>query len=187
MINIQSINPFTEKYIAFDGASIIRDSDQKEIGLELEESAIEVKIIVKTLKDWSFFYMYGLLNYDIESDYWIFDISGYVETLKLFVGKCVATVIEDLDADPVIGLRTFKINEFGIYFDDMENTIIQLPYELKDDGAGLYLVWYQKGYMSDPAHILYTADVYKNGTGIERATHPSEITHRGALVLTTVS
>lgn len=188
MVHIQIINPLKEQYIAFDGADIIRNSDQLEIGSEGIETVISVDIKIKTLSyDSTSFTISGELIYDSATDFWFFDLETFSEMLKIYVGKCVALVIENKDPEDegYVGMRQFKINEFGIYCDDIDQTLVQLPYQLEFNGEGgvSRIAWYDsEENMGLTDHMLFWAKLFTGSIGSSTyAMSPSEITHRGSL------
>jgi hypothetical protein len=179
MINIQVINPLTEKFIAFDGENVVRDSDQVEIGSLESVPTIPVSIVIMPLVTDSLvtFSMVESLEYNADVDFWFFPLELYKATLMGHIGKHVAKVSE---IGSTVGMRPFKINEFGIYCDDLDNVIAQLPYHI-EVGTGSKIVWYEKNHFEVSGHEVFEAPIYKNSTGTEPVEHPSEITHRGPL------
>jgi hypothetical protein len=178
MVNAQIINPFNDTVMIFDGYNVIRDSDQKEIGRELSIETVQIDINLWDLMTNSNSSVSNIvMTYHSEVDHWTVDLTdvGILIDKHKFVGK----VSEYIPASA--GMRDFKILEFTVYHDDLENTLFSLPYEIVISDGTASFIWYEDGYIGDINHALYIASAFEGGVGEVYATHPSRVTHRGAV------
>lgn len=174
MVQSQVINPSKDAVMIFDGYSVIKDDTQLELGRELAVSTIQV--------DLNFWDMMSNSNVSIEDiamtyrstvDHWTINISDVVGALT-DMHKFVGRVSEHAPVSN--NMRAFKILEFTIYYDDLENTLFTLPYEIVISGGTANFQWYDN--LIDK-NIIYIAAAYEGGVGTTPATHPSRVTHRG--------
>ncbi len=176
MKQAQVINLLEDNVIAFDGDSILKDSDQLPLGkAPHSETIVQVDIdffnlitgaAVATVSN-------KAMDYQSASDHWTIDVADFSSAL-LDRQKYVANVSENGAAT---GMRAFKIEEFTT-----DNEIIErYPFDVVADGtAASKITWY-----SDSVGVtaVYFAQVYEGGTGTNYATHPSKITHRGPITV----
>lgn len=179
MVHAQVINPYKDSVLAFDGYTVINDTTQQELGRELTVSEILVDINFWDLMDNSNVSVGPVtMTYHETVDFWTVDIADVINSLT-DMHKYVGRVME---SDPAPNnMRAFKILEFTIYYDDLENTLFALPYEIVIGEGTAKFQWYEVGHMGESDHILYIADAYEGGVGTTYATHPSRVTHRGPI------
>jgi hypothetical protein len=179
MVNAQVINLFNDTLMAFDGYTVIRDADQLELGREVEESVIQVDVHLWDLIDGSSISVEDIaMTYRVDVDFWtidIADVSGILTEKHKYVGKVS-------EHDDVVDMRDFKILEFTVYDDILENTIATLPYEIVISPGSSDFFWYDAdANIGDFGHAIYTAPAYEGGVGTTAATDASRVTHRGGI------
>lgn len=174
MVHAQVINPYKDKVLAFDGYTVINDTTQLELGREISISEILVDINFWDLMDNSNVSVGPItMTYHETVDFWTVDVADVMLTdMHKYVGR----VMESAPASN--NMRAFKILEFSIYHDDLENTLFSLPYEIVIGDGIAKFQWYDN--LSDK-NVLYIADAFEGGEGTTYATHPSRVTHRGPI------
>jgi hypothetical protein len=178
MVSAQVVNLFNDKTMAFDGYTVIRDDDQLELGREVEVATIQVDVNLWDLIDGSNSSVEDItMTYQVETDFWTIDVSDVVNIL-VEKHKYVGQVSEH---ENVVDMRNFKILEFSVYDDILENTLATLPYEIVPGGGSTSFIWYEDGHIGEIGYALYIAPAYEGGIGTTYATDPSRVTHRGAI------
>jgi hypothetical protein len=77
----------------------------------------------------------------------------------------------------------FKLEEFCVDNDGLEQTLMNLPYEVVITPSAAWYIWYDlDSHIGDVSYALYKAPAYKDGVGTTYATDALEITHRGAVI-----
>jgi len=179
MVHAQVINPYKDKVLAFDGYTVIKNTTQLELGREESISTILVDINFWDLMANSNVSVGSIImTYHTTVDFWTVDLADIIGLLT-DMHKYVGCVTESSPAPH--SMRAFKILEFTIYYDDLENTLFSLPYEIVIGDGIAKFQWYEVGHMGDLNYVLYIADAYEGGVGTTYATHPSRVTHRGPI------
>jgi hypothetical protein len=174
MVQSQVINPSKDKVMIFDGFYVINNSTQLELGRELAVTEIQVDLNLWDLMTNSNLSVENItMTYRPTVDCWTINVDD-VKTILVDTHKFVGYVSEH---SPIPNnMRSFKVLEFTIYYDDLENTLFSLPYEIVITGGSANFQWYDN--LIDK-NILYSAEAYEGGVNTTPATHPSRVTHRG--------
>ena len=183
MKNPQVINLNEDSVLAFDGDSIIDDTDQLPLALaDPKGHGLTDPISIEI-------YFYDLIAgelvipvdttmvYNPHTDFWMVDVStltSYLEDRIKYVGRVV-------EIGSTNNMRPFKIDEFCVDNDSFEATWMRLPYQVETnlEFGEAYIRWY-----ADTAFttLLFQAQAYQGGTGTIYATTPANVTHRGPIV-----
>ena len=174
----QVINLIDDSVLAFDGASVIRNSDQKEIS-EVPFVLVQVDVNLWDLMTNANVSVSNIpMTYHSIVDFWTIDVDDIVSIL-VDRHKFVGQVTEN---GAVVGMRAFKIHEFAVDNDGLEDTLMRLPFEIQISGSSQF-VWYNVGQVGVGGQERYKAPAYEGGTGTIVASDPSRVTHRGAVVV----
>ena len=180
MVHAQVINPYKDSVMAFDGYTVINNTTQLELGREVSISEILVDINFWDLMNNSNVSVGPIkMTYHETVDFWTVDVADVMGRLADGLADMHKYVGRVMEASPAPNsMRAFKILEFSIYHDDLENTLFSLPYEIVIGIGIAKFQWYDN--LIDK-NVLYIADAYEGGVGTTYATHPSRVTHRGPI------
>jgi hypothetical protein len=173
----QVINLLDDSVMAFSADNVIDDTTQDEIDggtyptisvdLNLYDLMTNAPVAISSIT----------MTYRSLSDFWTIDIAD-VSSMLTDRHKYVGTVSED---GATANMRNFKVLEFAVDNDGLEDTLMRLPYQIEIGGTSDF-VWYNVGQLGVGGQERYTAPAYEGGTGTTYATDPSRVTHRGAVV-----
>lgn len=125
------------------------------------------------------------MTYQIPSKFWTIpclvgtDLGDALADRHKYVGRVSFNAL-DLYKD----MREFFLDEFCVDNNSFEETLMRLPYEVKDDLAvgEMWIVWYDSdAHIGNTTYAVYEAPAYEGGTGTTYATDPSRVTHRGSI------
>ena len=175
---IDSGDLLADQYLVFDGDNVLRDSDQKRIGIEgIETSSIPVNIAFFDVTSGAITNATDLeIAYDTNIDMWKIQIDDDIKAALTENHKFVGRVTEVVGSS--VGMRPFKLNEFVVERPSLEETWMMLPYQV-EIGSPSMIVWYKDIYWDKP---MYYAHVYEGGVGTTYASSPEKVTHRGPVV-----
>ena len=192
----QVINLNFDVCMAFPGDSILRDTDQALIGVNILAplvggvQTITVNVVLKDLclpSSTTATTLSGLaMSYRHNVDFWTIELADIIAAAPAnFIvnrHKYVGYVSDD-GTTPVIPMRSFHISEFTIDNDAIEDVMVWLPYQIEIGSPKSYIRWYYTTPFPapGPTTVAYQAEVYEGGVGLTAATDPSKITHRGPI------
>lgn len=184
MKNAQVINiggSYPDSVLAFDGSTVIKDTapnEQEPISTLIPAvTAIQVDIDLYDLMDGSHILVEDVtMDYDSIVDYWTVSIAD-VEADLMDRHKYVGVVSEHGSS---VGMRKFKIEEFCVDNESLEEVWMSLPYQV-EIGTESFIRWYEKDDSDFSGDPLFEAPAYQGGVGTDYATSPSSVTHRGAV------
>lgn len=178
-----SFDDGVDSVLAFDGTSVIDDTDQLPLGEGTHSAITSIQV------DVAFFdLMTGAVSpvsitnitmtYQSTVKYWTVDIAD-VKAALIDRHKYVGLVSENGSS---ANLRDFTINEFAVDNDSFEASWMRQPYQIEIGGGEAWMVWYTPGNLGVGGEETYKAPAYEGGTGTTYATDPAKVTHRGAIV-----
>jgi len=165
---------------------VIDDTDQLRMGIDHSITSIVVDVNFMDLISGS---MVGpvsgiTMTYQSLVDMWTINVSDVASVLmdkRTYVAMVSATTY------PSPNLRPFKINEFAVDNDRMEDTWVNLPYQVEISSPKSYIKWYDAtANFSAPDHCEFYAEAYQGGVGTVAATDTALVTHRGPVLLNAI-
>jgi len=177
VLNFSTLTP--DQVIAVDGANVIDDTTQEQLGQTL--TLIPVNIDIYGLASASHVGTYAAyLEYEATVDWWIIRTLYFSQYLS-DQEKYVATI-----TDPGLAnnMRLIKVHEFSVDNGGLEATLMRLPFQVEIGDGEAWIRWYNtEGDFAFPQAALYKAPLYQNGVGTTPATDPARVTHRGAVIV----
>jgi len=167
--------------MAFDGAGVLNDSNQNELGADDLETAIQVDIFLWDLTANSAVATIAnkTINFQSDPNIWTLDIDVDIDSSLTDRHKYVGMIKKN--AGESIDLREFRLSEFTVDNGSFEQVIARLPYEIVI-GAPSEIRWYADTGDFGGGSVLFKAEVYEGGTGTTAATAPERVSHRGPIV-----
>ena len=177
----QVVNPYLDKYLAFDGDSVIDDDDQLPLGkAPHNKTTITIDFNAYNITTGSLVASSGLpMDYQSDTEHWLLDLTFIPDFLNHDRHKFVAKISEN--SGGIANMRTFKIGEFSIDLDGFEQALMRLPYQVEISGGEAWMRWYD-GAAPGVGNVKWEAPLYKDGIGTTWATELSNVSHRGAIV-----
>lgn len=126
------------------------------------------------------------LIYDTNTKFWRIPLSTGTPVLNNGTTladrhKYVARISEH--SGGTFNMRDFYLEEFAIDNGSFEETLMRLPFEVKELSGNMHIVWYDSdANIGNLSYAVYKAPAYEGGTGTTYATDPARVTHRGAIV-----
>lgn len=178
MKTAQVVNPFLDKYLAFNGDDVIDDTDQLPLGESPHsKTSIQVDFNAYNITSGALVSATNIpMTYQANTGFWLIDIAEIPDFSSVDRQKFVAKVSKD--SGETIDMRTFKVHEFSIDTDGFEDALMRLGYQIEISEGEAWMRWY------DGEVAKWEAPLYKNGTGTDPATELSNISHRGPIVST---
>ena len=181
MVMPQVINLNRDKVVGFNGDDILDDTTQLPLG--------KAPYSLATIQtQWWFWDLmnnsllgsipYVNLTYRTDVDGWFaliseINVAALTDRTKYFV---------KVDCSDGSNMRSFKILEFAVENDSLEDTLMRLPYEIRCTPGNCYILWYDHiANFGNPDHVMFRAVGFQNGSSDLVATDPSKITHRGPI------
>ena len=170
-----------DSVLAFNGTSVIDDTDQLPLGEGGHSGHTSIQVDVQF-----FDLMTGAavlavtditMTYQSTVKYWtvaVADIKSVLTDRHKYVGLVTENGV-------TANMRDFTINEFVIDNDSLEASLMRQPFQI-EIGAEAWIVWYNPGQIGVVDQETYKAPAYEDGTGTTWATDPAKVTHRGAIV-----
>ena len=187
MRNPQILNLQTgqDSRIAIDGYNVINDTTQ----LLLSDSpwsaapiTVDMALLDLTSGVASTIIASLTMSYDTDSDFWYINLNQGTPNLSTTLvdrKKYVAKVYEHTGG--LSNMRDFKIHEFTVDNDSLEDTIMRLPFRIEIGtplGTPSYMVWYDTEWST----AIYRAKLYQGeGASVANAEDASRVTSRGAI------
>jgi hypothetical protein len=180
----QVINLLQDAVMAFDGDTVIDDTDQVPLGSgkSITLALVDVDVYDLMSNSHAGTAMGLTMTYRSSVDFWTIDIvdlynAGILQDKR----KYVARVSES--SGGTVNMRDFKVDEFCVDNDSLEDVLMKLPYQVEIADGEAWIRWYDyTANFGNPASIKYSAQAYEGGVGTTFATDPSRVTHRGPVI-----